>query len=50
MYETGSDIEKYFLRNKSNHHSALIKTSLISIRQKITEIFQFKYIDDVIPR
>ena len=50
MCETGSDIEKYFLLNKSHHHSALIKTSLISIRQNITEIFQIKYIDDVIPR
>ena len=50
MYETGSYIEKYFLQNKSHHHSDLIETSLISIRQKITEIFQFKYIEEVIPR
>ena len=25
MYETGSDIEKFFLRNKIHHHSPLIK-------------------------
>ena len=41
---------KLLLRNKRHRHSAFTKISLISIRQWITEFFQFKYIDDVIPR
>ena len=40
---------KVFLRNKSHLHSAFTKISLISNRQLLTEIFKFKYIDDVIP-
>ena len=43
-------LKSNFLRNKIHRHSAFTETSLISTRQEITEIFQFKYIDDVIVR
>ena len=35
---------------KTQRYSAFTEASLISIRQLITDIFQFKYIDDVILR
>ena len=41
--------QNFFYRNKRHCHFAFTKTSLISIWFQLTEIFQFKYTDDVIP-